>query len=54
LADLPSLKGLKIFLNVWDYDSGYRKLSPQGGASQMGGGQSSLPLWMDTVQIELN
>lgn len=54
LADLPSLKGLKIFLNVWDYDSGYRKLSPQGGASQMGGGQSSQPLWMDTVQIELN
>jgi glycosidase len=54
LTDLPSLKGLKIFLNTWDYDSGYRKLSPQGGPSQMGGGQADQPLWMDTLQIELN
>lgn len=54
LADLPTLQGLKIYLNVWDYDSGYRKLTPQGGTSQMGGGQADQPLWMDSVQIQLN
>jgi carbohydrate-binding DOMON domain-containing protein len=54
LTDLPSLKGVQIFLNVWDYDSGYRKLTPLGGPSQMGGGQADQPLWMDSVQIKLN
>lgn len=54
LTDLPSLKGVQIFLNVWDYDSGYRKLTPLGGPSQMGGGQADQPLWMDSVEIKLN
>jgi glycosidase len=54
LSDLPSLKGLKLFINTWDYDSGYRKLSPQGAPMQMGGGQADQPLWMDALQVELN
>ena len=54
LSDLPSLKGLKLLINTWDYDSGYRKLSPQGAPMQMGGGQADQPLWMDSLQVELN
>ncbi len=54
LSDLPSLKGLKLLINTWDYDSGYRKLSPQGAPMQMGGGQADQPLWMDALQVELN
>ena len=54
LADVPSLKGLKLSVNTWDYDNGYRKLSPQGGGSDMGGGNADQPLWMDRVLLELN
>jgi glycosidase len=53
LADLPSLNGLKIWVNTWDYDSGYRKLSITGGTSEMGGGQPDQPLWMDSVGLEI-
>ena len=53
LADLPSLAGLKIWVNTWDYDSGYRKLSMEGGASEMGGGSSHQPLWMDSASVEI-
>jgi hypothetical protein len=53
LADLPSLAGLKIWVNTWDYDSGYRKLSMAGGASEMGGGSSHHPLWMDSASVEI-
>ncbi len=54
LSQLTSLKGIKILLNTWDYDNGYRKLSLQGGGSEMGGAASDQPLWMDSVQVELN
>ncbi|NBQ06591.1 MAG: hypothetical protein EBU20_07910 [Betaproteobacteria bacterium] len=53
LADVPSLKGLQLSVYTWDYDNGYRKLSPQGGGSEMGGGQAAQPLWMDRVGLEL-
>ena len=54
LADVASLKGLKLSVNTWDYDNGYRKLSPQGGGSEVGGGNADQPLWMDRVSLELN
>ena len=53
LADVPSLKGLQLSVYTRDYDNGYRKLSPQGGGSEMGGGQAAQPLWMDRVGLEL-
>lgn len=53
LADLPSLAGLKVWVNTWDYDSGYRKLSMEGGASEMGGGSPHQPLWMDSASVEI-
>ena len=54
LSQLPSLKGVQILVNTWDYDSGYRKLSQQGGTHNVGGGNSDQPLWMDSIKIELN
>ena len=54
LSHLPDLKGLQIVVNTWDYDSGYRKLSQQGGTHNVGGGNADQPLWMDIVKIELN
>jgi len=48
------LKGLQIWVNTWDYDSGYRKLSQQGGTHHVGGGNADQPLWMDSIQFELN
>jgi glycosidase len=53
LADVPSLQGLRLSVNTWDYDNGYRRLSLQGGGSEMGGGQATQPLWMDRVMLEL-
>lgn len=53
LADLPSLTGLKIGVNTWDYDNGYRKLSFSGGPSEMGGAAPDQPLWMDSAALEV-
>jgi carbohydrate-binding DOMON domain-containing protein len=54
LSHLPSLKGVQILVNTWDYDSGYRTLSQQGGTHNVGGGNADQALWMDSVKIELN
>ena len=54
LSHLPDLKGLQIWVNTWDYDSGYRKLSQQGGTHHVGGGNADQPLWMDSIKFELN
>jgi glycosidase len=35
---LPMLSGAKIYVTTWDYDGGYRALSPQAQAYAMGGG----------------
>jgi glycosidase len=39
LGNPESLKGAKVYVNTWDYDAGYRKLSPEGGNMLFGGGQ---------------
>ena len=54
LSQLPDLKDVQILVNTWDYDSGYRKLSQQGGTHNVGGGNADQPLWMDSIKIELN
>ena len=54
LSHLPSLKGVQILINTWDYDSGYRTLSQQGGSHNVGGGNADQALWMDSVKVELN
>jgi hypothetical protein len=39
LGNPQSLKGAKVYVNTWDYDAGYRKLSPEGGNMIFGGGR---------------
>jgi glycosidase len=53
LADLPSLAGLKVWVNTWDYDNGYRRISPSGGPSEMGGAPATSPLWMDSAVLQV-
>jgi glycosidase len=38
LGNPESLSGMKLYVNTWDYDAGYRKLSPEGGNMTFGGG----------------
>ncbi|MBP6533733.1 MAG: hypothetical protein KAZ45_00225 [Arenimonas sp.] len=38
LGSPKSLSGIKLYLNTWDYDAGYRLLSPEGGTMAFGGG----------------
>ena len=37
LDNPASLSGIKLYLNTWDYDGGYRGLSPEGGGMLFGG-----------------
>lgn len=53
LADLTTLNGLHLGVYTWDYDNGYRKLSQQGGGSEMGGGHPDEALWMDRLTLML-
>ncbi len=52
---LSSLSGVKLYLTTWDYDSGYRALTPTATDSTIGGGNHATdPLVMDdTVVITL-
>ncbi len=44
---LPVLSGAKIYVTTWDYDGGYRGLSPQAQPYAMGGGAADAPKVMD-------
>lgn len=49
-----TLAGARILVTTWDYDSGYRKLSEEGGAMQFGGGDGHVaPLVMDAVEAAI-
>lgn len=41
LGNPASLSGARLYLNTWDYDAGYRTLSPEGGSMAFGGGKST-------------
>jgi hypothetical protein len=46
------LRGARLWLNTWDWDSTYRSLSPQALGHGFGGGDGSRqPLWMDASEI---
>jgi len=48
LGNPRSLSGAKIYVTTWDYDGGYRPLTPQAGAHSLGGGDAAVdPLVMD-------
>lgn len=51
---VPSLSGAKVHVATWDYDGGYRALSPEAGAMTFGGGDGTRdPLVMDEATITL-
>lgn len=51
LGQRRSLSGARIFVTTWDYDGGYRRLSPEGGAWAIGGGAENDPKVMDASAV---
>lgn len=52
LGSARSLSGVRLYLNTWDYDGGYRSLTPQPGPHSIGGGDGrNDPLWMDDTGV---
>ncbi|GAB3745652.1 alpha-amylase family glycosyl hydrolase [Lysobacter olei] len=46
-----TLDGVKVHVTTWDYDAGYRALTPTGGAMHFGGGGSGAPKVMDAATV---
>lgn len=54
LGDPPSLSGARLYVTTWDYDAGYRGLTPQPQSAGFGGGDGARdPLVMDDIVITL-
>lgn len=54
LGDPSSLSGAKLYVATWDYDAGYRNLTPQPQSAGFGGGDGARdPLVMDDIAITL-
>ena len=51
LGRLPALSGARVFVTTWDYDGGFRALSPQAASHAIGGGQPDEPKLMDTSPV---
>lgn len=51
LGDPATLHGIRVHVTTWDYDGGYRALTPQGGAMVFGGGLASAPRVMDAATL---
>jgi carbohydrate-binding DOMON domain-containing protein len=43
--------GVRILATTWDYDGGYRPITPEGGTSVFGGGQPGDPRVMDSAAV---
>ncbi len=53
LGPAEALAGLRIHINTWDYDGGYRPLGPQPGAHTVGGADPAGPKIMDAMVVRL-
>ena len=54
LGDASTLSGAKIHVSTWDYDGGFRALSPAPSDTGFSGGDGARdPLWMDALTVEL-
>ncbi|MFZ5841721.1 MAG: alpha-amylase family glycosyl hydrolase [Pseudomonadota bacterium] len=51
LGNPRSLSGVRLFINSWDYDSGYKTLSQSNSNHSFSGGVATDPLYMDTSRI---
>lgn len=55
LGHPTDLRGLVVHATTWDWDGGWRGLSPEGGGHTMGGGDGArAPLWMDALHLEVD
>ncbi|MFN7385882.1 MAG: alpha-amylase family glycosyl hydrolase [Lysobacteraceae bacterium] len=54
LGHPTDLQGLVVHATTWDWDGGWRGLSPEGGGHTMGGGDGARdPRWMDAMTVRL-
>jgi glycosidase len=54
LGNRKSLSGVRLYVNTWDYDGGYRELAAEPGPHSFGGAGPGAPKVMDdSVVIEL-
>lgn len=54
LGDPASLSGARLYVNTWDYDAGYRGLTPQPQSAGFGGGDGARDaLVMDDIVVVL-
>jgi hypothetical protein len=54
LGDRRTLDGARIHVTTWDYDGGWRGLTPEPGSHSFGGGDGKRdPLVMDEVLLEI-
>jgi hypothetical protein len=52
LGNRRSLSGARIYVSTWDYDGGWRGLTPAGGSHTLGGGDGARdPLLMDELLL---
>ena len=51
LGNPATLSGLKLYLNTWDFDGGYRALTAAGGPMAFGGGSDDSAKIMDETAI---
>jgi hypothetical protein len=54
LGHPTGLSGLVVHATTWDWDGGWRGLTPAGGGHTVAGGRAaSDPLWMDAMTLEV-
>jgi hypothetical protein len=51
LGGRRSLAGARVWVTTWDYDAGYRSVSPEPGAHTMGGAPSGSAKVMDASRV---
>ena len=52
LGHRPDLAGLVVHATTWDWDGGWRGLTPEGGGHTVGGGDGTRdPRWMDAMTL---
>ena len=51
LGNPASLSGIKLYLNTWDYDGGYRGLSVEGGGMLFGGDRADGTKVLDETEV---
>ncbi|MFY8123554.1 MAG: glucodextranase DOMON-like domain-containing protein, partial [Silanimonas sp.] len=55
LGHPAALSGLVVHATTWDWDGGWRGLTPEGGGHTMGGGEGARdPRWMDAMSVRVD